>query len=64
MEYLIKYARLSNTDDPIYTRQWLAAVDSSIRVLYHASNDNSATKPFANEVCYRRLNLKEAPLVI
>ncbi|CAE6469951.1 unnamed protein product [Rhizoctonia solani] len=29
-EYLIKYGRLTNNANPIWTKQWLAAVDSSI----------------------------------
>jgi mannosyl-oligosaccharide alpha-1,2-mannosidase len=32
-EYLIKYARLSNTDNPIFVNSWLTAVDSSIKTL-------------------------------
>lgn len=36
-EYLIKYARLTNTDDPLWTREWAAAVDSSIKVLSSVS---------------------------
>ncbi|KAF9078695.1 glycoside hydrolase family 47 protein [Rhodocollybia butyracea] len=37
LEYLIKYARLSNSDDSIYVDTWKAAVDSSIRVLMRNS---------------------------
>ncbi|KAI0035798.1 glycoside hydrolase family 47 protein [Vararia minispora EC-137] len=36
-EYLIKYARLTNTDDQIFADNWLTAVDSSIKVLLHTS---------------------------
>ena len=36
-EYLIKYARLTNTDDPLWTQEWAAAVDSSIKVLSSVS---------------------------
>ncbi|KAG5220828.1 glycoside hydrolase family protein [Salix suchowensis] len=32
-EYLIKYARLSNTDDPLFADTWAAAIDSSINNL-------------------------------
>ncbi|KAG6919820.1 hypothetical protein DXG01_000324 [Tephrocybe rancida] len=32
-EYLIKYARLSNTDDPLFADTWHTAVDSSIKTL-------------------------------
>ncbi|KAF9653536.1 glycoside hydrolase family 47 protein [Thelephora ganbajun] len=32
-EYLVKYARLSNTNDPLWAREWATAVDSSIKVL-------------------------------
>ncbi|KAF8551640.1 glycoside hydrolase family 47 protein [Imleria badia] len=32
-EYLIKYSRLTNTDDNSYADAWLAAVDTSIKVL-------------------------------
>ncbi|KAJ7158364.1 glycoside hydrolase family 47 protein [Mycena crocata] len=36
-EYLIKYARLTNTDDPIYVDSWKTAVDSSIKTLLRNS---------------------------
>ncbi|KAG6844318.1 hypothetical protein H0H87_007848 [Tephrocybe sp. NHM501043] len=36
-EYLIKYARLSNTDDPLFANTWLTAVDSSIKTLTRRS---------------------------
>ncbi|KAF8183018.1 glycoside hydrolase family 47 protein [Mycena galopus ATCC 62051] len=36
-EYLLKYARLTNTDDPIYIDTWKTAVDSSIRTLLKKS---------------------------
>ncbi|KAI9458580.1 seven-hairpin glycosidase [Lactarius psammicola] len=36
-EYLIKYARLSNTDDNTFADSWLTAVDSSIRTLIKTS---------------------------
>ncbi|KAF6757956.1 glycoside hydrolase [Ephemerocybe angulata] len=36
-EYLIKHARLSNTDDSIYINTWLTAVDSSIAHLLKTS---------------------------
>ncbi|TFK73471.1 glycoside hydrolase family 47 protein [Pluteus cervinus] len=52
-EYLIKYARLSNTQDPTFVNQWLTAVDSSIKTLakkstvgnhlYLADYDSSGT---------------------
>ncbi|KAJ7485373.1 seven-hairpin glycosidase [Mycena latifolia] len=32
-EYLVKYARLTNTDDPIFMNTWATAVDSSIKTL-------------------------------
>ena len=32
-EYLLKYARLSGTSDPIFIDTWREAVDSSIKVL-------------------------------
>ncbi|KAJ7126138.1 glycoside hydrolase family 47 protein [Mycena epipterygia] len=37
LEYLIKYARLTNTDDPIYIDTWKTAVDSSIKTLLRTS---------------------------
>lgn len=37
-EYLIKYARLTNTDDPLFTKSWLTAIDSSIKHLLHKSS--------------------------
>ncbi|KAJ7176363.1 glycoside hydrolase family 47 protein [Mycena crocata] len=37
IEYLIKYARLTNTDDPIFVTSWKAAVDSSIKNLLRTS---------------------------
>jgi len=36
-EYLIKYARLSNTSDALFTNTWLTAVDSSITTLLRTS---------------------------
>jgi len=36
-EYLIKYARLNNTIDPIYADSWRTAVDSSIHTLLKTS---------------------------
>ena len=36
-EYLIKYARLTNTEDPLWTQEWAAAVDSSIKELSSVS---------------------------
>jgi len=36
-EYLIKHARLSNTDDSLYASTWLTAVDSSIKTLLKKS---------------------------
>ncbi|KAJ7243612.1 glycoside hydrolase family 47 protein [Mycena haematopus] len=36
-EYLLKYARLTNTDEPIYIDTWKTAVDSSIRTLLKKS---------------------------
>jgi len=36
-EYLIKYARLSNTDNNIFADAWAAAVDSSIQNLARTS---------------------------
>ncbi|KAI0716519.1 glycoside hydrolase family 47 protein [Earliella scabrosa] len=53
IEYLIKYARLTNTDDDFFTDTWVTAVDSSIKTLlkkstvgdwtYLADLDNSGT---------------------
>lgn len=37
-EYLIKYARLTNTDDPVFVDAWATAVDSSIRTLLVVSS--------------------------
>ncbi|KAI0044946.1 glycoside hydrolase family 47 protein, partial [Auriscalpium vulgare] len=45
-EYLIKYARLSNTDDETFADTWLTAVDSSITTLIKAS----ATSTVGNHV--------------
>ncbi|KAG6819563.1 hypothetical protein H0H93_010728 [Arthromyces matolae] len=36
-EYLIKYARLFNPDDPIFVNTWQTAVDSSIKTLLRTS---------------------------
>ncbi|KAF8068875.1 glycoside hydrolase family 47 protein [Lyophyllum atratum] len=36
-EYLIKYARLSNTNDALFANTWLTAVDSSIKTLLRTS---------------------------
>ncbi|CAE6426740.1 unnamed protein product [Rhizoctonia solani] len=38
-EYLIKYGRLTNNADPIWTKQWLIAVDSSITHLAQEAVD-------------------------
>ncbi|KAH7916693.1 glycoside hydrolase family 47 protein [Hygrophoropsis aurantiaca] len=40
-EYLIKYPRLTNTDDNSYTDAWLTAVDSSVRELLKTSTVGS-----------------------
>ena len=40
-EYLIKYARLSNTDDNTFADSWLTAVDSSIKTLMKVSQNVS-----------------------
>ncbi|KAM5533998.1 hypothetical protein V8D89_012318 [Ganoderma adspersum] len=37
LEYLIKYARLTNTNDNIFADNWATAVDSSIRTLLRTS---------------------------
>ncbi|KAE9383422.1 seven-hairpin glycosidase [Gymnopus androsaceus JB14] len=37
LEYLIKYARISNTDDNLFADTWHAAVDSSIKELLKTS---------------------------
>ncbi|TBU25617.1 glycoside hydrolase family 47 protein [Dichomitus squalens] len=37
LEYLIKYARLTNTNDNIFADSWATAVDSSIRTLLRKS---------------------------
>lgn len=37
-EYLIKYARLSNTDNPVFADTWKTAVDSSIKTLLKVRN--------------------------
>ncbi|KAJ8585390.1 glycoside hydrolase family 47 protein [Rhizopogon salebrosus TDB-379] len=36
-EYLIKYARLTNTDDNSYANAWLTAVDTSMKMLLRTS---------------------------
>ncbi|KAE9401839.1 glycoside hydrolase family 47 protein [Gymnopus androsaceus JB14] len=43
LEYLIKYARLSNTDDNLFADTWHAAVDSSIKVLMRTSTVGNHT---------------------
>ncbi|KAM5534007.1 hypothetical protein V8D89_012327 [Ganoderma adspersum] len=43
VEYLIKYARLTNTDDNIFADNWATAVDSSIRTLLRTSTVGSWT---------------------
>ncbi|KAJ7573880.1 glycoside hydrolase family 47 protein [Mycena floridula] len=42
-EYLIKYARLTNTDDSFFVCQWLTAVDSSIPTLLKKSTVGNHT---------------------
>ncbi|KAG9221641.1 hypothetical protein CCMSSC00406_0005554 [Pleurotus cornucopiae] len=42
-EYLIKYARLSNTDDPVFADTWATAVDSSIKTLLRTSTVGNFT---------------------
>ncbi|KIY47407.1 glycoside hydrolase family 47 protein [Fistulina hepatica ATCC 64428] len=42
-EYLIKYARLSNTDDTIFADTWYTAVDSSITTLLRTSTVGNHT---------------------
>ncbi|KAF9495142.1 glycoside hydrolase family 47 protein [Pleurotus eryngii] len=42
-EYLIKYARLSNTDDPLFADTWAAAIDSSINNLLRTSTVGNFT---------------------
>ena len=37
-EYLIKYAYLTNTSDPLWAQEWAAAVDSSIKTLTSVSS--------------------------
>ncbi|OBZ67538.1 putative mannosyl-oligosaccharide alpha-1,2-mannosidase 1B [Grifola frondosa] len=37
LEYLIKYARLTNTNDTLFADTWATAVDSSIRILARTS---------------------------
>ncbi|KIY45171.1 glycoside hydrolase family 47 protein [Fistulina hepatica ATCC 64428] len=37
LEYLIKYARLTNTDDDFFVSHWLAAVDTTINELFRTS---------------------------
>ena len=32
-EYLIKFARLNNTNDPLYVNTWKLAVDTSMHTL-------------------------------
>jgi len=36
-EYLLKYARLSNTDDPVFMDTWKNAIDSSVHHLLRKS---------------------------
>ncbi|KAF9049289.1 seven-hairpin glycosidase [Hymenopellis radicata] len=36
-EYLIKHARLSNTDDNVFADTWATAVDSTIKILFRTS---------------------------
>ncbi|KAF9035737.1 glycoside hydrolase family 47 protein [Hymenopellis radicata] len=36
-EYLLKYARLFNPEDPIFVDAWITAIDSSITTLLHRS---------------------------
>jgi len=43
LEYLIKYARISNTDDNLFADTWHAAVDSSIEVLLRTSTVGNHT---------------------
>ncbi|KAJ7824748.1 glycoside hydrolase family 47 protein [Mycena olivaceomarginata] len=42
-EYLVKYARLTNTDDPVFIDTWKTAVDSSIRTLLKTSTVGNHT---------------------
>ncbi|KAI1786737.1 glycoside hydrolase family 47 protein [Ganoderma leucocontextum] len=43
LEYLIKYARLTNTNDNIFTDNWATAVDSSIKTLLRTSTVSNWT---------------------
>ncbi|KDQ31758.1 glycoside hydrolase family 47 protein [Pleurotus ostreatus PC15] len=42
-EYLIKYARLSNTDDPLFADTWATTIDSSINTLLRTSTVGNFT---------------------
>ncbi|KAL4255270.1 alpha-1,2-Mannosidase [Pleurotus pulmonarius] len=42
-EYLIKYARLSNTDDTLFADTWATAIDSSINTLLRTSTVGNFT---------------------
>ncbi|KAF7335882.1 alpha-1,2-Mannosidase [Mycena sanguinolenta] len=48
-EYLVKYARLSNTNDPIYIDTWKTAVDSSIHTLLKVNTRTTHTSPIATD---------------
>ncbi|KAI1786736.1 glycoside hydrolase family 47 protein [Ganoderma leucocontextum] len=43
LEYLIKYPRLTNTDDDIFADNWATAVDSSIKTLLRTSTVSNWT---------------------
>ena len=51
LEYLIKYPRLTNTDDDIFADSWATAVDSSITTLLRVYPYRlSHLRSFANRV--------------
>ncbi|KAH9026209.1 glycoside hydrolase family 47 protein [Lactarius pseudohatsudake] len=67
-EYLIKYPRLSNTDDTTFADAWLTAVDSSIKYLKQTStfgdhvyladiDDNGSVQPVGSHIaCFHAGN--------
>lgn len=49
-EYLIKHARLSNTDDAVYIDTWLTAIDSSIKHLLRVSASFSLAEKLVEDM--------------
>ena len=50
-EYLIKWARLSNTDDNTFANNWLTAADTSIKILAKVRGASQCLRSFIVSRC-------------